>query len=123
MRLGVNARRLEGQRLGVGRYIQYLIKHWGAQRVPGEEFRLYLRQPLRPDDRLPDGFSAEVLRPALTGMAWESANLPRRTGHDDVLFCPSYSAPAIARTKTVVAIHSTNEIEAGTHPWWYRFTY
>jgi glycosyltransferase involved in cell wall biosynthesis len=56
-------------------------------------------------------------------MAWESAHLPRRTGRDDVLFCPSYSAPVVARTRTVVAIHSTNEVETGTHPWWYRFTY
>lgn len=123
MRIGVNARRLEGQRLGVGRYLEYLVKHWGGQREPSEEIVLYLREPLRPGDRLPDGFTAEVLGPRLTGLTWETAHLPRRAARDAVLFCPSYTAPLVGGTPTVVAIHSTNEVESGTHPWWYRFTY
>ncbi len=123
MRIGVNARRLEGQRLGVGRYIEYLIKHWAPLLGPDDEVILYLREPLRPGDVLPDGFRAEVLGPRLTGLSWEFVNLPRRRRAVDVLFCPSYTRPPLYGGRTVVAIHSTNEVQAGTHPWWYRFTY
>ncbi len=30
MRIGVNARRLVGQRLGIGRYIEYMARHWNS---------------------------------------------------------------------------------------------
>jgi glycosyltransferase involved in cell wall biosynthesis len=49
--------------------------------------------------------------------------LPRHTSGIDVLFCPSYSVPVTYTGKCVVAIHSMNEVESGTHPWWYKLTY
>lgn len=122
MRIGVNARRLEGQRLGVGRYIEYLVRHWGTMLGP-DEVVLYLREPLRRDDALPDGVSAKVLAPRLTGLSWEAVHLPRVAREVDILFCPSYTRPPVYSGRTVVAIHSTNEAEAGTHPWWYGLTY
>jgi len=123
VRLGVNARRLEGQRLGVGRYIEYLVKHWGTMLRPEDEIVLYLREPPRPEDVLPEGITTKLLRPRLTGIAWEAVHLPRAARHVDVLFCPSYSRPPVFSGRTVVAIHSTNEAQAGTHPWWYSLTY
>ena len=41
----------------------------------------------------------------------------------DVFFGPSYSLPILYRGKTVVTIHSVNEVQKGTHPWWYPATY
>jgi glycosyltransferase involved in cell wall biosynthesis len=123
MRIGVNARRLQGQRLGVGRYIEYLVRHWDGLLRPEEEVVLYLREPLRPDDRLPPGFEARVVGPTLTGLAWENLPLPLAARDVDVLFCPSYTRPLAFRGRTVVAIHSINEVQSGTHPWWYRLTY
>jgi glycosyltransferase involved in cell wall biosynthesis len=123
VRIGVNARRLEGQRLGVGRYIEYLVKHWAEQLESTEEVVLYLREPLRPDDSLPPGFRAQVVGPALSGLLWENGPLVRAAQGVDVLFCPSYTRPFPYRGRVVVAIHSLNEVQSGTHPWWYRFTY
>lgn len=123
MRVGFNARRLEGQRLGVGRYIEYLVKHWGGMLEADDEVVLYVREPLREEDRLPTGITARLFEPRLTGLAWEAVHLPRAARDVDVLFCPSYSRPPVFPGRTVVAIHSTNEAQAGTHPWWYGLTY
>ena len=124
MRIGVNASRLAGQRLGVARYIEYLVKHWATQVETRDDVVLFLREPLRPGDPpLPERFGTSVLRPALTRLAWENTVLPRAARGLDVLFCPSYTAPLAWHGRYVVAIHSMNEVESGTHPWWYRFTY
>ena len=124
MRIGINAQRFEGQRLGVARYIEYLLKHWATMLEPSEEVVLYLRRPLPPGDPLPAGpFRAEVLRPELTGLAWENVSLRRGAKGADVLFGPSYTLPLAYRGRSVVALHSVNEVWPGTHPWWYRHTY
>ena len=124
MRLGVNARRLAGQRLGVARYIEHLAKDWAEMLEPDEESILFLREPLDPDD-LPERHERRVLRSRFDGILWENLVLGRaaRSAGLDVLFCPGYTAPATYRERTVVAIHSANEAEAGADPWWYRFTY
>ena len=71
MRIGVNASRLAGQRLGVARYIEYLVKHWATQVETRDDVVLFLREPLRPGDPpLPERFGTSVLRPALTRLAW-----------------------------------------------------
>ena len=49
--------------------------------------------------------------------------LARHWRETDVLFCPSYTVPLHYRGKLVVATHSVNEAEPGTHPWWYHLTY
>lgn len=124
MRLGVNARRLAGQRLGVARYIEHLAKDWAQMLEPDEESILFLREPLDPDD-LPERHERRVLRSRFDGILWENLVLGRAARSEglDVLFCPGYTAPATYRERTVVAIHSANEAEAGADPWWYRFTY
>lgn len=124
MKIGINARRLEGQRLGIGRYLEYLIKHWDQMASPADRFSLYLREPLDGDGlRLSNAFTTEVLRPRLTGLLWENILLTRHAKDLDVLFCPSYSVPLAYRGRCVVATHSINEVERGTHPWWYDLTY
>jgi glycosyltransferase involved in cell wall biosynthesis len=123
MRVAVNARRLSGQRLGVGRYIEYLLEHWSRLRSPDDDICAYLREPLPADSRLARTVpETEVLRPRLTGVTWENLVLSRRA-RADVLFCPSYTAPASYRGASVVAIHSTNEIALDAHERSYRFTY
>ena len=46
MRLGFNGRRLVGQRLGIGRYIEYMLKYWANMLAPSDTLTLFLRQPL-----------------------------------------------------------------------------
>ncbi len=52
MRIGFNAQRLAGRRLGVGRYIEYVVLHWAAMLAAWEQVVLYLRQPLDADGAL-----------------------------------------------------------------------
>ena len=123
MRIGINARRLEGQPLGVARYIEYLLGYWAEMLGPDESATLYVREPLAPD-RIPAGpFSTRVLRPKLRGFLWENVRLAPSIRDTDVFFGPSYSLPLPYRGRTVVMIHSVNEVQEGTHPWWYPLTY
>jgi glycosyltransferase involved in cell wall biosynthesis len=126
MRIGINAHRLAGQRLGVGRYIEYMLRHWGGMLAPGESVDLFLRAPLDPSSGgfpLAPEIRPRVLRPDLPGTLWENACLRWATKGLDVLFCPSYTAPLAYRGPLVVATHSVNEIQPGAHPWWYRQRY
>ena len=124
MRVGINARRLAGQRLGIGRYIEYLLRYWDKMAGPSDKFILYVREPLRGNNmELSKTFETKLIQPKLTGLLWENLILPHHAKESDVLFCPSYSMPLIYKGRCVVAIHSVNEAEKGTHPWWYHFTY
>jgi len=124
VRIGINARRLEGQPLGVARYIEYLLRHWSQMLGDDERASLYVREPL-PDERVPsdDRYSVEVVTPRLSGFAWENLRLPLAIRDVDVFFGPSYSLPLPYRGRTVVAIHSVNEVQKGAHQWWYPWTY
>lgn len=124
MNCGINARRLAGQRLGIGRYIEYLLKHWVRMALPSDRFSLYVREPLEKNDlQLSEAFMIKLLQPRLTGLLWENLLLSRHAKELDVLFCPSYTMPLRYRGRCVVATHSLNEAQSGTHPWWYKFTY
>jgi glycosyltransferase involved in cell wall biosynthesis len=124
VRIGVNARRLEGQALGVARYIEYLLGHWVEMLRPDERVELFLREPLEPG-RLPpaENFDLRIVRPKLRGFMWETARMGPAARGVDVLFGPSYSLPLGFRGPTVVTIHSVNEVQEGTHPWWYPVTF
>ena len=127
MRVGFNGHRLSGQRLGVGRYIEYMLRYWGEQLAPGEEVELYLRRALEPAARdylaLPPTIRERVLPPDVSGIPWENLALRRQARRTDVLFCPAYTAPVRYPGRVVVATHSVNEIASGAHAWWYPHTY
>ena len=63
------------------------------------------------------------MRPRLTGFTWENTRLPLAIGDLDVFFGPGSSLPLPYRGRTVVAIHSVNEVQPESHSWWYRCTY
>ena len=124
MNIGVSAWRLHGQRMGVGRYIEYLLKHWNAMLLADDRVSLYVherfnREPLN----LSAAFTARIVRPKLKNAIWENLLLPRAARGVDVLFGPSYTLPLTYRGRSVVTIHSVDEAEAGVHSLWYKLTY
>jgi glycosyltransferase involved in cell wall biosynthesis len=129
MRIGMNVSRLSGQRLGVGRYLEYLLKYWSRMLGPGEEVHAYLRERVPAETithlNLSPAIKLEEVGPKLTGILWENSSMALRARHMDVLFGPSYSLPLLSRVprKRVVATHSVNQAQAGAHRWWYNFTY
>lgn len=123
MHIGVSAWRLHGQRYGIGRYIEYLLRHWTAMIEPGDRVTIFTRSPL--DMRalgLSPAFTNHVIQPALTNALWENLLLPRAAAATDVLFGPSYTLPLFYRGPSVVTIHSVDEA-AGVHSLWHRLTY
>ena len=124
MRFGINALRLSGQRLGIGRYIEYLLKDWDTMLKPGDEVVVYVREPFDKNELgLSDAFSVRHLPSRHDGVLWEHLVLARHWRETEVLFCPSYTVPVHYRGRLVVATHSVNEAERGSHPWWYHLTY
>ncbi len=124
MHWGVDAHRLAGQRLGVGRYIEYLVKYWRPMMQSGDHCTLFTRQPYEGTSWEPSrAIDVRTFAARTPPSVWHHGVLPRMTRGIDVLFCPSYSVPVTYTGKCVVAIHSINEVESGTHPWWYKLTY
>jgi glycosyltransferase involved in cell wall biosynthesis len=132
VRIGINVSRLSGQRLGVGRYLEYMLKYWSQMLGPGEEVHAYLREAVPAETlahlNLSPAIKLQQVGPKLTGVLWENSSMALRARHMDVLFGPSYSLPLLARVprKRVVATHSVNQVnqvEAGAHPGWYDLAY
>lgn len=123
MHAGVSAWRLAGQRLGIGRYIEYQLRYWGAMLGPEDRVSVYLRERIDPAGLgLTPAFSTRMVTPALTNAVWENLLLPRHLGGVDVLFGPSHTVPLTTRGRSVVAFHNVDEID-GTLPWWHPYTY
>jgi glycosyltransferase involved in cell wall biosynthesis len=120
MHIGVHGLRLSGQRFGVGRYIEYVLKHWEQQVSVDERLTVFTRgraniEGLRTDGRL----SFRQLSSSMSGTLWENGPLVRAASEVDVLFCPSYTAPVWGPTALVVVTHSVDEAHPGTHSWWH----
>jgi glycosyltransferase involved in cell wall biosynthesis len=127
MRIAFDGHRLAGQRLGVGRYIEYLLSYWSGMLERDQTVTLFLRRPLVGEalDRLnlSDSIRPVVLKPDMSGIPWENICLRLPAKKHDVLFCPAYTAPVYYSGKYVVATHSVNEIQNSAHSWRYRQTY
>lgn len=124
MRFGVDGIRLSGQRFGIGRYTEYLLKHWNRMLEDDERVVLFVRDRLDTAALgLSDAFEVCVLPSRLGGIVWEHVHLARRWRDVDVLFGPSYTAPLNYRGKTVVATHSVNEVQQGAHTRFYNLTW
>lgn len=123
MYLGIDGQRLAGQRLGVGRYIEYLLRHWGALRQPGDRIDLFLRGGGPHHVAAIEGIRQVPLRPALSGQLWQNLVLGPHVRGLDVLFCPAYMAPITRPGPCVVALHSVEDAEPGSQPWYHRYTY
>jgi len=124
VKIGVNGLRLSGQRLGIGRYIEHLLVDWDRTLPDGDSIVVFVREPIDIAALgLSDRVEQRVLRSRLRGVVWENVVLARHARDVDVLFCPSYTIPLRFPRPVVVATHSVNEAERGTHPWWYHLTY
>ena len=124
MRIGFSGWRLAGQRLGIGRYIEYMLKHWNALLEPSDRVIIFVHEPFdRNSLGLSDQFRVEVIKPRLTNAVWENILLPRHLRDIDVLFGPSYTVPVLYRGKTVVAIHSVDHARHGPFSWWHDYSH
>jgi glycosyltransferase involved in cell wall biosynthesis len=120
MILGVNGIRLLGQRSGVGRCIEALLKSFDEVDHPFSEVRVYTPAPLPADVVLPAVGRSVVANSGLSPGLWEQIALPRLHGKRDLLLCPSYIAPWVASCPTLLIHHGSYEGYPDAFGWWPR---
>lgn len=124
MRMAFNGQRFAGQRFGVGRYLEYLLRHWASMLTDDESVSVFVRRPLEADlVGLHPRITPVLLESPMSGIPWENLRLRGPASRHDVLFCPAYTAPIGYRGRLVVATHSVNETQPGAHTWMYRQSY
>ncbi len=123
MTLGIDAHRLCGPRFGVGRYLEYLLKHWADATHPFGRITLYAPCSLEPP-RL-GGADVRTRRIGALAplLAFHHLLLPRHARDLDLLFCPAYFAPLAYRGRYVVTHLGSYEAIQDTFPWWHRYRY
>jgi glycosyltransferase involved in cell wall biosynthesis len=118
MILGVNGIRLVGKRSGVGRCIEALLHSLGELDHPFSEIRVYTPEPLGSDVNLPPCATNVVLRSSLPLSMWEQFVLLKAHGSKDLLLCPSYVIPLLARCPTFLIHHGSYEGYPQAFGWW-----
>jgi glycosyltransferase involved in cell wall biosynthesis len=107
MRIGVDARELQGRPTGVGRYLRGLLRAWPANL--DDDLLLYFNGPAPPETRVTDGriTARPVGARAVRGLWWQEARLPRAARSDrlDVFFAPAYACPLRLGVPRVTTIH------------------
>jgi glycosyltransferase involved in cell wall biosynthesis len=116
LRVGLDARELQGHPTGTGRYLRSLLRHWtregdgrGDHPHGGDEFVAYLSGPV-PDDpvlRHERILVRAIGESASRGLVWQQRDLPRAAAADglDVFFSPAYSCPLHLDLPRVTAVH------------------
>jgi glycosyltransferase involved in cell wall biosynthesis len=120
MILGVNGIRLVGKRSGVARCIEAILNYLAEMDQPFQEFRVYTPKPVESDVRLPACATNVVLPSALPPALWEQVTLLDAHGSRDVLLCPSYVMPFLARCPTFLIHHGSYEGYPQAFGWWTR---
>lgn len=124
VRIAFNGQRFAGQRLGVGRYLEYLLRHWATMLTDDESVSVFVRRPLEADlVGLHPRIRPVLLESGMSGIPWENLRLRGPASRHDVLFCPAYTAPIGYRGPLVVATHSVNESQPGVESWAFTQTY
>lgn len=105
--LGIDARELQDNPTGTGRYLRSLLRVW--TRESPDRFVAYFNGPA-PDD--PVAAHARVRRRPigdrpLPRLVWQELRLPREVRADgiDVFFSPAYTCPLRLRIPRVTAVH------------------
>ena len=120
MILGVNGIRLIGKRSGVGRAIGAILRCMGELEHPFSEIRIYTPQPLYNSVKLPPRAHNVVLPSLLSPGLWEQFVLLKAHGSKDLLLCPSYVIPLLARCPTFLIHHGSYEGYPQAFSWWTR---
>jgi glycosyltransferase involved in cell wall biosynthesis len=99
--LGLDASRLAGQRTGVARYLEYMLRFWSAPDTPVDRIELFSPSPL---EGVPEGssFRHRVEPSRGPGSWWQLTRLRPKASEIDVLFSP-YVIPPGYRGRSVVS--------------------
>jgi len=107
MRIGLDARELQGRATGVGRYLHSLLRAWPT--TAGDRFFVYFNGPA---PRL-EVLSQAAIEPrplgarAVRGLVFQELRLPpaARVDRLDVFFAPAYACPLALSVPKVTTVH------------------
>jgi glycosyltransferase involved in cell wall biosynthesis len=116
--LGVNGIRLVGKRSGVGRCIEAVLKCMATMDHPFSEFHVYSPAPVHEEVKLPACAKNIVLPSPLPSALWEQFTLLGAHGDKNLLLCPSYVLPFLARCPTFLIHHGSYEAYPQAFSWW-----
>jgi glycosyltransferase involved in cell wall biosynthesis len=106
LRIGVDARELQGRPTGTGRYLRNLLRAF--TRDHGDTVVAYFNGDA-PADAVLDhpGVLVRALPRARPGLLWQQRRLPAAARRDalDVLFCPAYTCPLVLDLPRVTTVH------------------
>jgi glycosyltransferase involved in cell wall biosynthesis len=123
LRIGVDGWRLQGKLTGVGTYLSQVISQWDSEMLPaGAEVTLYTPREI-PDIMaiLPSTVRCQVVGPNWSMLPWQNLRLSA-VAKDDVLFCPSYSAPLLCRVpRVLVMFEATQRLFPNEYGWHARY--
>jgi glycosyltransferase involved in cell wall biosynthesis len=107
MRIGIDARELQGRPTGTGRYLRNLLRAWPG----GDEIFLYFNGAA-PQGALPG--IARAVGGGGRGLVWLEYRLPRALRSDrlDAFFAPSYFSPARLAAPCVTTVHDMSFFSA-----------
>lgn len=117
MKVAIDARELEGQRTGVGRYLHEILCAWsGDAAARRHEFVLCSSDAVNTDAYR--GLNLSVQVASGRGLLWEQLTLPGmlRGLQPDVLLAPGYTAPLSTKVPTVLVVH---DVSFASHPEWF----
>ena len=116
MRIGVDARELQGRPTGTGRYLRNLLRHWGHG-DPQDEIFAYLSGPEPGDTVLaaPRVRVRAVGNGRERGLVWQERRLPAAASADalDVFFAPANACPLGLAVPRVTTVH---DLSFFSHP-------
>ncbi len=120
MILGINGIRLVVGKSGVARAIEAILKYMEKLKHPFSEIRVYTPKPLGKDVYLPPIAENIVLPSRLPYALWEQFILAKAHGSRDLLLCPSFVIPLLAKCPTFLIHHGSYEGYPQAFSWWTR---
>lgn len=120
MILGVHGLRLSKGRSGVARVIEAILRSFATRDHPFTDVRVYTPRPIDDADTYPPMVRNVVIGSRLPFAMWEQIALPAAHGGRDLLLCPSYIIPFVARCPTLLIHHGSYEAYPQAFGWWPR---
>ena len=120
MEIAIDARSLEGQKTGVGRYLINLLEYWKNER--DIRFILYFQNSIPEDEILKSqNFIKKIIKNPIglkSNVFWQHFTLPANLKKDspNFFFSPSYLLPFFCPIKSAVTIH---DVSYEAYPEWF----
>lgn len=116
MRIGIDAREIQGQMTGIGRHLKSFLKH--IEGAPHEYFLYYSQMP----ENKPDCPKVNIRIFSGQKLIWDHILLPKALIRDkiDLFFSPYYKRPWSLKVKSIITVHDINPLFMKSYSLFYK---